>query len=130
IAAAKLGYSPIDAFDFDPEAVRVANANARKNHVIHKARIIQGDITKVPLRPERCYDVVCANLISNLLIAEKRRIVARLQPDGILVLAGILRTEFVEVQKEFELLGLRFISGKGKKEWYSGAFSRRPDAFE
>ena len=39
IAAAKLGYSPVDAFDFDPEAVRVARANARANGVHKKLRI-------------------------------------------------------------------------------------------
>jgi hypothetical protein len=31
IAAAKLGYSPVHAFDFDAEAVRVARANGRAN---------------------------------------------------------------------------------------------------
>ena len=39
IAAAKLGYSPVHAFDFDPEAVRVARANARANGVHKKLRI-------------------------------------------------------------------------------------------
>ena len=29
ISAAKLGYAPVEAFDFDPEAVRVARENAR-----------------------------------------------------------------------------------------------------
>jgi ribosomal protein L11 methyltransferase len=33
IAAAKLGYQPVHAFDFDPESVRVARENARKNRV-------------------------------------------------------------------------------------------------
>ena len=33
IAAAKLGYSVVDAFDFDPDAVAVARENAAVNHV-------------------------------------------------------------------------------------------------
>ena len=33
ISAAKLGYGPVHGFDFDPEAVRVAKANARANGV-------------------------------------------------------------------------------------------------
>ena len=33
IAAAKLGYTPVHAFDFDPQALRVARANARLNRV-------------------------------------------------------------------------------------------------
>jgi hypothetical protein len=41
-----------------------------------------------------------------------------------LVLAGILKKEFVDVQKAFETMGLRLLAGRGKKEWYSGAFQR------
>src|SRR5579863_10069748 len=33
IAAAKMGYTPVQAFDFDPECVRVSRENARKNRV-------------------------------------------------------------------------------------------------
>ena len=49
IAAAKLGYSPVYAFDFDPEAVRVARANARVNGVHKKVRIVRKDVTKLPI---------------------------------------------------------------------------------
>ena len=51
IAAAKLGYSPVRAMDFDPEAVRVARANARVNRVRQKLKIRRGDVTKLPIRP-------------------------------------------------------------------------------
>jgi ribosomal protein L11 methyltransferase len=122
IAAAKLGFAPVCAFDFDPEAVRVAKENARKNRVDAKCKITRGDITKLPLKPARKYDLVCANLISNLLIAERRRIVNRLQPAGTLVLAGILTGEFGEVQAAFEQLGLKLTAGRVENEWSSGAF--------
>ena len=39
IAAAKLGYSPVEAFDNDPVAVRRARDNARRNGVAGKVRI-------------------------------------------------------------------------------------------
>jgi ribosomal protein L11 methyltransferase len=123
IAAAKLGYQPVRAFDFDPEAVRVAHANARVNQVQGKLKITRDDVTKLPLRPVRKYDLVCANLISNLLIAERRRIVAQLHRGGTLVLAGILRSEFPQVQKAFEDLGLQLFRCKIEKEWRSGSFS-------
>ncbi len=122
IAAAKLGYKPVHAFDFDPEAVRVARANARVNQVGRKIKIARGDVTKLPLRPARKFDLVCANLISNLLIAERRRIVAQLNPGGTLVLAGILKSEFAQVQKAFEALGLKLVAAKSEKEWRSGSF--------
>ena len=124
IAAAKLGYQPVHAFDFDPESVRVARENAGKNRVTANLRLTRGDVTRLPLKPARQskYDLVCANLISNLLIAEKRRIVNRLKPGGTLVLAGILAVEFGEVRRAFEKLGLRLAARRVENEWCSGAF--------
>jgi ribosomal protein L11 methyltransferase len=122
IAAAKLGYKPIRAFDFDPEAVRVARANARVNRAGAKWKIMRDDVTKLSIHPARRYDLVCANLISNLLVEERRRIVAQLKRGGTLVLAGILKSEFGGVQKFYESLGLKLVSAKSEKEWRSGAF--------
>jgi ribosomal protein L11 methyltransferase len=125
IASAKLGYKSIHAFDFDPEAVRMARANACANGVFKKIKIIRGDVTKPSTRPKKQFDLVCANLISNLLVAERKKIVVQLKRDGILVLAGILRTEFPEVQRAFENLGLELISCRIGKEWRSGSFCFR-----
>jgi len=122
IAAAKLGFAPVHAFDFDPESVRVAKANARKNRVEDRIKLTRGDVTKLPLRPARQYDLVCANLISNLLIAERQRIVNRLKPGGTLVLAGILAVEFSKVQAAFERSGLKLAAKREENEWCSGAF--------
>ncbi len=122
IAAAKLGYQPVHAFDFDPESVRVAKENARKNRVDAKLTLTRGDVTKLPLKPVRQYDLVCANLISNLLIAEKRRIVSRLKPSGTLVLAGILAVEFGEVERAFAELKLKLVAKRVENEWCSGSF--------
>lgn len=122
IAAVKLGYSPVIAFDFDPEAVRIAKENARRNRA--KIKIFCADITKLPQRSERKYDVICANLISNLLIEERRRILSRLKPDGVLVVAGILKREFSVLQKIYEGGGLKLVAAKTENEWRSGAFQR------
>ncbi|MEI7807045.1 MAG: 50S ribosomal protein L11 methyltransferase [Verrucomicrobiota bacterium] len=122
IAAVKLGYAPVQAFDFDPESVRVARENARKNRVDAKLKLTRGDVTKLPLKSARQYDLVCANLISNLLIAERRRIVNRLRTDGTLVLAGILAVEFGEVERAFAGLKLKLVAKRVENEWGSGAF--------
>lgn len=122
IAAVKLGYQPVHAFDFDPEAVRIAKTNARANGVQNHLRITRGDVTKLPTHVPKPYDLVCANLISNLLIAQRQPIVKRLAPGGTLVLAGILAGEFSEVQTAFEKLGLQLICDRAEKEWRSGAF--------
>jgi ribosomal protein L11 methyltransferase len=122
IAAAKLGYQPVRAFDFDSEAVRVAIANARVNRVEEQIRIMRDNVTRQPLQPRRQYDLVCANLISNLLIAERKKIVAQLHRGGTLVLAGILKSEFELVHTAFKDLGLKLIASRSLKEWRSGSF--------
>jgi ribosomal protein L11 methyltransferase len=122
IAAAKLGYSPVEAFDFDPEAVRVARANARRNRVCEKILIRQADVTKRPKRGTKRFDVVCANLLSSLLISHHHRIKAKLKPGGVLVLAGILAKEFFQVQSAFEKAGCKMIASRAENEWRSGAF--------
>ena len=121
IAAAKLGYGRVDAFDFDPDAVRIAKGNAATNGV--RIKISRADITRLPLRADRRYDVVCANLISNLLIAERKKIANRLNRNGLLVLAGILKDEFPIVKKAFEQVGLRLVAARAEKEWMSGSFT-------
>lgn len=125
IAAAKLGYEPVHAIDFDPAAVRIAKANAKTNGVSRKIKVVRGDVTKLSAKPRQQFDLVCANLISNLLIAERKKIVAQLNRGGTLILAGILKSEFLEVQKAFENLGLELISRRIGNEWRSGSFCLR-----
>jgi len=67
--------------------------------------------------------VICANLISNLLISARERILARLAPDGVVIAAGILKTEFQSVQRAYEEAGLRLVASQSKKEWRSGSFA-------
>ncbi len=122
IAAVKLGYAPVHAFDFDPESVRVAAENLRKNRVANRVKLRRGDVTRLPLKPARQFDLVCANLISNLLIAERRRIVNWVRPGGTLVLAGILAAEFGEVAAAFAGLNVKLRASRTENEWRSGAF--------
>jgi ribosomal protein L11 methyltransferase len=123
IAAAKLGYAPVEAFDFDPESVRVSRENVRKNSVQTKVLPVQQDLTKLPLRAKAQFDLICANLLYDLLIAEAKRIVNRLKPGGNLVLAGILATQFPAVRRCYEQLGLKLKCSRIEKEWQSACFS-------
>jgi len=125
ICAATLGYKPVDAFDFDPQAVRSAQNNARDNAVRLSIRL--DDLTKQPVKADRQYDVVCANLIYDLLISQAAKICHRVKPGGVLVLAGILNTQFAQVQAAFEAKGMRLKRAKTEKEWRSGEFRSEPD---
>ena len=122
IAAAKLGYRPVEAFDFDPDAIRIARANAARNSVSHKIRFKRQGLGRLPLKPHCRFHVICANLIADLLLEEQTRILARLSPGGTLVLAGILRSQFSAVRRAYETAGLRLRKHTAKNEWESGAF--------
>ncbi|HPC61988.1 MAG TPA: 50S ribosomal protein L11 methyltransferase [Verrucomicrobiota bacterium] len=128
MAAAKLGYRPVVAFDYDPEAVRVARANAKANGVQERIRFSRGDVRELSVAPRRRYQLVCANLIANLLLEERDRIVAQVADDGCLVLAGILRDEFEQVINAYQEAGLRLAASRAKKEWRSGAMVWRKAA--
>ncbi|HUA67533.1 MAG TPA: 50S ribosomal protein L11 methyltransferase, partial [Candidatus Saccharimonadales bacterium] len=116
IAAAKLGYSPVHAVDCDPESIRVASANAHANRVHRKLKIRYADLRKLPIRPRHRYDLICANLISTLLINERRRITAHLNHAGMLVVAGVLKSEFAQVKRAFEILRLKLVASQSRKE--------------
>lgn len=123
IAAWKLGYSPVVAFDFDPDAVRVAGENAAANRA--SIALSRRDLTKLPAHAGRKFSVVCANLIYDLLIQERRRILNRLRDHGILVLAGILKEQFPAVQRAYEQEGMCLVAQRAVGEWHSGAFRIR-----
>lgn len=123
LAAAKLGFKPIVAMEFDPDSLEIARQNARQNKLEKLIDFQLQDVTKLTVRSGDHYDLVCANLISSLLLSERRRILARLAPAGCLVLAGILQEEFSQVQAAYEDAGLRLISSQVQNEWCSGAFT-------
>jgi ribosomal protein L11 methyltransferase len=122
IAAAKLGYAPVRAFDFDPEAVRVSRSNAEQNAVAAQVRPVHRDLTKIPLASKIKFDLICANLIYDVLLSERKKIINRLAESGSLVLAGILKTQFAQVKIACEKLGMTLVATKARKEWQSGRF--------
>jgi ribosomal protein L11 methyltransferase len=126
VAATKLGYRPVEAFDFDPVSVRAAKANATRNGLRRRVRFSQRDLTRVPLRSKTRFDVICANLTADLLVGERDRIINRLKPDGVLVLAGILTSQFCAVSTAYKAAGLKLIASSEELEWHSASF--RPAA--
>jgi ribosomal protein L11 methyltransferase len=125
IAAAKLGYSPVEAFDCDPEAVRVSLQNIKRNRV--RVRLRRADLRRMPLVSRRRYDVVCANLTGDLLVGEAEKIRNRVKPGGKLVVAGILRREFPGVRKKLQGVDLTLRQTGVSREWKSGQFALKSD---
>jgi len=125
IAAAKLGYRPIDAFEFDPVALRSARTNSRRNKVSRQICFFDQDISRLSRRGPFRYSVICANLSADLLLKKFAAIVNRLEHPGVLVLAGVLKGEFSQLRRVFCAAGLQLLTSQGAKEWRSGAFTWR-----
>lgn len=123
IAAAKLGYRPVEAFDFDPACVRVAKANARLNGASANLQIRTRNVLDLPARSRARYDVIAANLTDDILRDNRDKILHRLKPHGSLVLAGILHRQFAAVRRSFEEAGTKLASWKCEQEWKSGVFT-------
>jgi len=89
ITAAKLGARRVVAIDNDPVAVAVAAENVGRNGVDAVVETSEDLIDTV----EGTFDVVVANILPIALIPMMRSLLARVAPQGHLVLSGILRTE-------------------------------------
>ncbi|WP_176014095.1 50S ribosomal protein L11 methyltransferase [Victivallis sp. Marseille-Q1083] len=123
IAAGKLGYRPIDAFDYDPDAVKVAAENIAINQLTGQIRLFQGDAVGYEA-PEGGYDLALVNILGHILKANARRIVGWVRPGGYLALAGILNSEFDALAAVFTDAGGRELDRFTEKEWTSGLFCR------
>ncbi len=124
IAGALLGYSPVDAFDYDPEAVTVAAENIGLNGVTEKINLSQADVAA--FRPiEGGYDLALVNILSHILIANARHISGFVRPGGKLALAGILTAEFDKLSAAFVRCGCEELERFTEREWTSGLFRRR-----
>lgn len=123
IAAAKMGYAPIYAIDYDADAIRIAKENARRNRVVHKIRFEHRDLTQLKIQHFPRCDLIAANLIYDMLCTEAKRITAWLKPGGHLILAGILREQFSQVRANYERFGLKLVRSKMHNEWHSGTMT-------
>ncbi len=123
IAGSLCGFSPIDAFDFDPDAVMITKENMELNHV-SGFEPVTADAADYQGRPEK-YDLVCANILAHLLKSFKNNIASWVKPGGYLALAGILEEEFQSVVDAYTALGFELVEAETLKEWRSGLFRKK-----
>ncbi|HVE67756.1 MAG TPA: 50S ribosomal protein L11 methyltransferase [Solirubrobacteraceae bacterium] len=121
IAAAKLGWEPVAAFDHEAAAVDAARENAAVNGVA--VEVARADLRREPL-PRA--DTVAANLLRPLLLAVAERLrepaVApghrgASSPPGALVAGGLLRAEAGEAAAAFAAAGLREAQRRESGDW-------------
>ncbi len=117
VAAKALGASRVEAIDYDPVAVRIAKENASTNG-FPTIKVSCSDALKLTLR--RSFDVVLANLFSDVLLAAAPRIARTVKPGGWLIFSGVLRKQAQEVAGAFEALGFSSPRIIARGKWCAG----------
>jgi ribosomal protein L11 methyltransferase len=107
IAAAKLGWGPVEGYDHERESVEATAANARVNGVPVAAHRWDLRDDAVPVAP-----TIAANLLRPLLLALASRIV---QPPQTLIASGLLAEEADEVAGAFP--GMREADRRVRDGW-------------
>ncbi len=124
IAAAKMGFSPVCGFDFDQESVDAALENLKRNGVEgDSVTISQAKLEDYKI--EQKFDVVNANIISSVLVANSEKLVSFVSGGGYLILAGILQRDYDQIKQEFLKLGVIELGSYTEKDWTGGLFFRQ-----
>ena len=122
IAGDYFGAERVLAVDHDPLACATAKRNARANGA-QNVEIRTGDILKQKLTGK--YDVITANLFSEILIAALPKCSRRLRRGGQMILSGILRAQERAVVTALRRNGLTVQEIRRKGKWIALLAFRR-----
>lgn len=121
IAARMLGAHHCLGLDFDPQAIKVARRNVRRNQV---SLIKMSEQDVLSWKPERKWPVVIANLFSTILQQAFPVIIKAMEKDADIVVSGILHDQWDETRAIAEQAGLSFSKIIRKGKWVTARGSR------
>lgn len=120
ITALLLGAKEAVGVDIDELAVKVAEDNARRNQVEQKLTLICGDLTE---KVEGQYDVICANIVADVILRMSKDIKAFMKPGTVLLCSGIIEPREQEVMQALTDCGLTHLKTLREKGWVAAAFT-------
>lgn len=121
IAGKALGAHKVDAFDFDPHAVRTAKKNVRSNGIT-SISIKRLDATH--WIPTKTWNVITANLYSEILIQASHAIAAAICKNGKLIFSGIMSEQKEACVNTFEQQGFKINRIHQRGKWVTGLATR------
>jgi ribosomal protein L11 methyltransferase len=119
IAAAKLGWSPVLALDYDPASVTATAENGVANGL--RLEVRRHDLRSEPTPPA---GTIAANLLGPLLIEWADRLRDAPELPRRVIASGLLVTESERVAAAFAPLGLRVAQRRERGEWAALLLSR------
>ena len=113
IAGAKLGIPSIVGIDIDPIALRYAQKNIDTNGASEQIELREVSLQKL----EGTYDLVVANILSDILIKLRKDLYHHLADDGFLILSGILAENASKLERKFASLKLTACATYSDTDW-------------
>jgi tRNA A58 N-methylase Trm61 len=106
----------VDALDVEPLAVRVARENVERNALTTPVRVKVGTIEPTSEYAGR-YDLVVANILTNVIVRLAPALVAALAPGGRLLTSGITADHAGTVRDALAAAGLTAIEHRELESW-------------
>ncbi len=130
IAAAKLGAKRIIALDTDPHAVEATQENAARNRVYDRFQVLEGSLEELKRlhgRSEAEVQVLVANILASTLEAMIDNGLADvIEPEGTVVLSGLLADQLGSILTHAEMAGLEVVEVKQAGDWRTPILKRKP----
>ena len=119
ILARMRGANHCTAVDIDDWCVRNSLENIELNH-LDGIDVYQGDASS--LADKGPFDVVIANINRNILLADMKHYIARMNPGATLLMSGFYTDDIAAIRSEAESLGMTFVEHREKNRWAAVKF--------
>lgn len=116
ICASRLGAEICRAYDIDPTAVRVARENI-KDSGLKNVTCDQSDLLKQVSLEGGQYDLVCANIVADIIIRMTPDVGKYMKDDAVLLASGIIAERCDDVIACFERNGFKVVEKLTDNDW-------------
>ena len=129
IAAVLLGAESVKAVDIDANSVKIAGENAQKNAIpSDRYEAFCGNVIDDEKLRERLgtgYDMVCANIVADVLLGMSPIFGGFLKPNGRLIISGIIDSRKDEVLDAVKAQGFELTEVRTKEDWTAASFVKQ-----
>lgn len=125
ICGAKLGADECYAYDIDPMSVRVANENIKDSGLEGKIVCAQSDLLKQAYKMAGGYDIVCANIVADIIIRMTPDVSDFMNDKTVLLASGIISERCHDVVDCFENNGFKIVEVAEDNGWCALAVKLR-----
>ncbi len=118
IAALLLGAASAFGVDIDEKAVNISMENATLSGVAEQLSTVCGDVfEEIKPLPKQHYNLICANLVADLLIPLFPQLPELLAEGGIILASGIISERAEEVKAAAVTAGLKIKTQRDSDDW-------------